>query len=52
MEERELLQRDVLKELISYSEGLIPAVQQIIDELRGNGKEDTKKFLNEVLLWN
>ena len=49
MEERELLQRDVLKELISYSESLIPAVQEIIGELNGKRKEDTKKFLGEVV---
>lgn len=49
MEEREILQREVLKELLSYSESLIPAVQEIIEELRGIEKEDTKKFLSEVV---
>lgn len=49
MEERERLQHEVLKELIAYSEKLIPAVQTIIEELRGNVKEDTGEFLNEVI---
>lgn len=50
MEEREQLQREVLKEMISYSEKLIPAVQTIIEELRGNKKEDTSEFLNEIII--
>ena len=49
MEEREQLQREVLQELVSYSEKLIPAVQTIIEELRGNEKTDTGEFLNEVI---
>ena len=49
MSDRELLQREVLVELISYSEKLIPAVQTIIEELRGNEKSDTGEFLNEVI---
>jgi len=49
MVERERLQREVLKELISYSDNLIPALQTIIEELRGDGKEDTSEFLNEVI---
>ena len=50
MNEREQLQREVLQELVSYSEKLIPAVQTIIEELRGSEKEDTGEFLNEQ--WN
>lgn len=49
MEEREHLQREVLKELISYSERLIPAVQDIIEELRTEVKADTNDYLNEVI---
>lgn len=49
MAQREDLQRDVLKEMISYSDNLIPAVQEIIQELRGEEKEDTREFLNEVI---
>lgn len=49
MEDREVLQREVLKELIAYSDNLIPALQTIIEELRGNQKEDTNEFLNEVI---
>ena len=49
MADREQLQREVLVELISYSESLIPALQDIIEELRGDNKEDTKDFLGEVI---
>lgn len=49
MDDREILQREVLKELISYSANLIPALQSIIEELRGNEREDTNDFLNEVI---
>lgn len=49
MVEREQLQREVLKELISYSDNLIPALQMIIEELRGEEKEDTNEFLNEII---
>lgn len=49
MDEREQLQREVLKELISYSERLIPAVQMVIEELRNKENEDTNEFMNEVI---
>lgn len=49
MEEREQLQREVLQELIAYSDNLIPALQTIIAELRGEGMEDTNLFLNDVI---
>lgn len=49
MEEREKLQHEVLKEMIRYSEKLIPAVQVIIEELRGDGKEDTGEFLAGII---
>lgn len=49
MEDRETLQREALTTLISYSDNLIPALQQVIEELKGEGKEDTESFLNEVI---
>ncbi len=49
MEEREQLQREVLKELIAYSDNLIPALQILIGELRTEGQEDTNTFLNDVI---
>ncbi len=49
MENREAMQRDVLKELIAYSNNLIPALQELIDELRMDNREDTQQFLNEVI---
>ena len=49
MEEREQLQRNVLKELVAYSDNLIPALQIIIEELRGEELEDTNTFLNDVI---
>ena len=39
--ERVELQYNVLKQLISYSENLIPALQDLIKELRSEEKEDT-----------
>ena len=47
--ERIDLQYDILKQLISYSENLIPALQDIIEELRSGGKDDTGDYLNEVI---
>ncbi|MBE5924043.1 MAG: hypothetical protein E7271_06175 [Lachnospiraceae bacterium] len=47
--EREELQIQILKELISYSENLIPAVQNLITELREDVREDTGDYLNEVI---
>ena len=47
--ERIDLQYDILKQLISYSDSLIPALQNIIEELRGEEKEDTSDYLNEVI---
>lgn len=49
MADREQMQRDVLVELISYSNSLIPALQDIIEELRGESKEDTNDYLGEVI---
>lgn len=51
MEERETLQRDILQELIQYSDSLIPALQQVIEELKNkeNEKIDTEDFLGEVI---
>jgi hypothetical protein len=49
MSEREQLQKDILQELITYSDSLIPALQTMIDELRGGEREDTSDFLNDVI---
>ncbi len=51
MEEREILQKDILQELITYSDSLIPALQQVIKELKDQGeeKDDTEDFLSEVI---
>lgn len=49
MEERADLQRDILRELISYSDNLILAVQEVIEELRGEDRKDTDEFLNEII---
>lgn len=49
MEEREQRQFEVLQELITYSDSLIPALQTTITELRSDGLEDTDDFLNDVI---
>lgn len=49
MSEREFLQKDALRELITYSNHLIPALQVVIKELREDIHEDTNSFLGEVI---
>ena len=49
MENREQRQCEVLQELITYSDNLIPALQVVIGELRENEVEDTEEFLNDVI---
>lgn len=49
MEEKEFRQREVLRELIAYSDGLIPALQNLITELRSDLQTDTEDFLSEVI---
>lgn len=50
MEEREQLQREALEELINYSSKLIPTLQFMVEELRGEIKEDTDEILNDVII--
>lgn len=47
--DREEKQREILQDLIEYSESLIPAVQEIIEELRNDKMDDTEEFLGEVI---
>lgn len=49
MTQREQLQIDVLKEMIAYSDNLIPALQEMITELRTEERQDTEEFLNEII---
>ena len=49
MDRIRILQYNVLKQLISYSESLIPALQDLIAELRGEERDDTSDYLNEVI---
>lgn len=49
MEERRKLQEETMKELISYSDKLIPALQMLIEEMRCEQQEDTSDFLNEII---
>ena len=49
MADREHLQREALEELVSYSGNLVPAVQEMIVELRSAGKEDTEEFLEDII---
>ena len=45
------MEKDILQELITYSDSLIPALQQVIKELKDQGeeKDDTEDFLSEVI---
>lgn len=49
MEDRRSKQIAILKEMIAYSNQLIPALQLLIGEIRENRQEDTDEFLNEVI---
>ncbi|SHO48805.1 hypothetical protein [Anaerocolumna xylanovorans] len=42
-------QIEVLGEFYDYSKKLIPAVETVISELKGNRQEDTEEFLNMVI---
>lgn len=49
MDERRRNQLDALQTLIKYSDGLIPALQKLIMELRMDLQDDTEDFLGEVI---
>jgi hypothetical protein len=42
-------QLDALKAMFDYNQKLIPALEEVIIELRGAQKEDTKEYLNYIL---
>lgn len=44
------LQMKGLREVIDYSQKLLPAVQEIIDELKLGRKKDTGEILNLIIL--
>ena len=50
MDEYLKLQMKGLRELVDYSQKLLPAVQEIIDELKLGRKKDTGEILNLVIL--
>ena len=43
------LQKEALKELFSYSDGIIAATNAVITELRGDKKKDTEDMFNLVI---
>ncbi|PXV90210.1 hypothetical protein C8E03_105118 [Lachnotalea glycerini] len=42
-------QLDALKAVFDYNKKLIPALEEVLVELRGSQKEDTKEYLNYIL---
>ena len=50
MEEYVKLQMKGLRELIDYSQKLIPAVRDMIEELREGRRKDTGQILNLIIL--
>lgn len=43
------LQRQILAELLDYSDKIIPGTEQVIEELRGSLKSDTEELFNLVV---
>lgn len=49
MERKLELQKEVLGELVSYSEKIIKGTEELLKELRGSRKEDTEELFNLVI---
>lgn len=49
MENLKEQQVEALKAIIDYNKKLVPALEEISKELRGEQKEDTKEYLNYIL---
>ncbi len=43
------LQKEVLAQLVDYSEHIIPATREVIKEFRGNRQKDTDELFNLVI---
>lgn len=49
MEEIRIQQLEVLETGVEYVQKLIPAIKEILPELRGGEKEDTMDYLNQII---
>lgn len=49
MSGKQELQKEALSELVGYSEKIIRAAKTVIEELRGNKKEDTDELFDLVI---
>lgn len=49
MSERQELQKEVLNELINYSDKIIKGTEEVIKELRGTRKKDTDELFDLVI---
>jgi Mg2+ and Co2+ transporter CorA len=49
MEDYRKQQEEALSALIEYNNKLVPALEEVIVELKGEPKEDTKEYLDYVL---
>lgn len=49
MEDIRMQQLEVLEAGVEYVQKLIPATKEILPELRGEEKEDTTDFLNQII---
>lgn len=49
MENLKEQQIEALKAIIEYNKKLVPALEEITKELKGEQKEDTKDYLNHIL---
>ncbi|MFA9377125.1 MAG: hypothetical protein ACERKZ_10280 [Lachnotalea sp.] len=49
MENNRIQQEDALRAVIEYNKKLVPALEEVMIELKGNYKEDTTKYLTYIL---
>ncbi len=49
METLDIVEKEVLEEIIEYSKYIIPAISNVVNELRTDKKEDTSQLLNTII---
>ena len=46
----DVLEKETLEEVIKYNDDLVPALMNIVNELREGRKEDTGELLNSIIV--
>lgn len=49
METLDTIEKEVLEEIVEYSKYIIPAINNVVNELRTEKKEDTSQLLNTII---